>query len=343
MKRTADFRRTAGGSVLILAVWVLFFLAALAVAVGSHVSGLLATADYVSVRETTLAAARAGAMLAAYTAAGRTNAWDGLQSESWTRDEARFADSRLGDCILQVAFLVASEDGRCATNVGLVGEEARINLNRAATNVLAAYVALAGGKDERAARAIAGAIVDWRDPDDEVLTGGAESVYYSSLSPLYRAADTEMRVLEELLLVRGVDARLFDRLAPGLTVHGSGHVNLNAASRVVLESLGRACAGTTAQAAAAGSLAAKIVAFREDGNVFRELDSGALRSQLEAARPLSPEESNLFSAMMGKLTIRSTCYRGVAMARRAAAAATQATVEFVFDRDKREFVEWQER
>ncbi len=339
---SAGHATNRNGSVLILAIWVLFFLAALAVAVGSHVSGLLATADYVRVHVTTMAAARAGAMLSAQAVAGQTNAWDGVQAESWTHDTRRFEAHRIGECIVDIGYTTMAKNGLSITNAGLIGEEARINLNLADTNVLAAYITLAGGQDERAARAVAGAIADWRDPDDEVLTGGAESAYYSRVSPPYQAANAKFGVLEELLLVKGIDERLFDRLAPGLTVHGSGHVNLNAASRIVLESVGLASARTVAEEAAAGSLARKIVAFREAGNVFDERDSAVLRKRLDEATPLNSDEQALFAAMMGKVTIQSTCFRGSASARLSPSGAGRGTVEFVFDGAERRFVQWQE-
>ncbi|MDP6491790.1 MAG: hypothetical protein QGG69_08500, partial [Kiritimatiellia bacterium] len=42
----ADLQRRRSGSVLILALWVLFFLAALALAVGAHVSAALTLAGF---------------------------------------------------------------------------------------------------------------------------------------------------------------------------------------------------------------------------------------------------------------------------------------------------------
>ncbi len=335
-------RARRGGSVLILAMWVLFFLAALTVAVGSRVSGLLATAEYVGLHVRTTAAAHAGAMLSAQAIVMHTNAWDGVQADSWTRARAIFGERGLGPMRFEVGYRDTDDDGRSVTNTGVLGEEACVNLNQADTNLLAAYVALAGGVDASAARALAGAVADWRDADDEVLTGGAESAYYSQLSPSYRAANGRFRMVEELLLIKGVDDRLFGRLAPGLTVHGSGHVNLNAASLAVIESVGQAAGRTAEEQAAAGSLAKKIVAFRESGHAFAERDSDVLRKTLDEVSSLSSAEQALFAAMMGKVTIRSTCFRGTVSARRIGMDGVAGTVEFVFDRDARRFVQWRE-
>lgn len=55
---------------------------------------------------------------------------------------------------------------------------------------------------------IANAILDWIDPDDEPRSNGAESSYYSSLTPAYRCKNGPLDSLEELLLVRGVTPQL---------------------------------------------------------------------------------------------------------------------------------------
>ncbi|HLK88922.1 MAG TPA: hypothetical protein VKZ18_03455 [Polyangia bacterium] len=56
---------------------------------------------------------------------------------------------------------------------------------------------------------IVAAIMDWRDADDETRPNGAESDYYLSLNPPYRAKNGFFDSPEELLLVRGVTPELF--------------------------------------------------------------------------------------------------------------------------------------
>ena len=55
---------------------------------------------------------------------------------------------------------------------------------------------------------IANSILDWLDPDDSPRASGAESDYYSSLSPAYQCKNGPLDSLEELLLVKGVTAQL---------------------------------------------------------------------------------------------------------------------------------------
>jgi type II secretory pathway component PulK len=55
---------------------------------------------------------------------------------------------------------------------------------------------------------LADAILDFIDEDDDPRSAGAESDYYQSLSPPYRAKNGPLRSLDELLLVSGVTPRL---------------------------------------------------------------------------------------------------------------------------------------
>jgi DNA uptake protein ComE-like DNA-binding protein len=55
---------------------------------------------------------------------------------------------------------------------------------------------------------IANSILDWMDPDDEARPNGAETDYYSALTPPYHAKNGPLNSLEELLLVKGVTPQL---------------------------------------------------------------------------------------------------------------------------------------
>ena len=108
--------------------------------------------------------------------------------------------------------------------------------------------------------ALAAAMVDWVDEDDEVevfdfvLIGeneGAESDYYEDLDPPYRAKNAPFDTLRELLLVRGIDEEILyggeaeeegeykTGLSRYVTVYGEGRININTASLRVLQALDR--------------------------------------------------------------------------------------------------------
>lgn len=83
---------------------------------------------------------------------------------------------------------------------GLTDEASKLNLN---TATLAMLQALPGMTAEFAA-----AIIDWRDTDDEVTEGGAESSIYAQKKPAYKAKNAPFESIEELALVNGATREL---------------------------------------------------------------------------------------------------------------------------------------
>ena len=77
---------------------------------------------------------------------------------------------------------------------GIVDECGKVNLNSAPSEILAALP----GMDE----AMAAAILDWRDSDDEPQPYGAESDYYLLLPDPYLCKNAPFETVEELLLLR---------------------------------------------------------------------------------------------------------------------------------------------
>ena len=112
-------------------------------------------------------------------------------------------------------------------------------------------------------RAVADAVVDWLDNDENPRVGGAESAYYLGLPKPYRAKNDLFDTIGELRLVRGVTDEVFEKLRPFVTVSSSGMVNINTAPKEVLMSLS---AGT--DLAEGGAIDAKtadeIIEYRKD-------------------------------------------------------------------------------
>ncbi len=86
---------------------------------------------------------------------------------------------------------------------------------------------------------LAGALADWVDDDSVPQPGtGAEDEVYLALDPPYRAANRPLVDTDELLLVRGFDARVLARLAPFVTaLPAPTAVNVNTAPAEVLAAL----------------------------------------------------------------------------------------------------------
>ncbi len=84
------------------------------------------------------------------------------------------------------------------------------------------------------------ALVDWLDQDDLPQPGGAESLYYQSQKPPYRAANGPLPALGELRLVKGFTPEIIERITRYVTVYpmeGGVLVNLNTADPIVIQTL----------------------------------------------------------------------------------------------------------
>lgn len=330
------------GSVLILSLWVLFFLAALGMAIGSYVSANILQAGRLADRMTARYLAKAGCEQAVFLALNSTNAWDGLAPDAWNNDAVVFEDVDLDIGRFSVVYVTEPFAEVYTTNIGIIGESGRINVSAASAEVIASLVELAGGLVTAEAEDIANAIIDWRDPDDEMLTGGAENSYYSGLNPAYTCKNGRFQSVRELLLIKGVDEELLNRIAPYLTVFGSANVNLNVADQLVLESVARGSARGAYSSDVCRSVARAIVAYRRAGNSFKEASHPAIRDNLDEFSQLSAEEKSVLSRMMPSVDITSSSFRGTALGYLGERENEDWRIEFVCDASTGDFVYWRE-
>jgi general secretion pathway protein K len=84
------------------------------------------------------------------------------------------------------------------------------------------------------------AIVDWVDQDDIPEPSGAESLYYQTLRPSYRAANGPLQTFLELRLIKGMTPEILAKLSKLVTVYdsaGDSMVNINTANPLVIQAL----------------------------------------------------------------------------------------------------------
>ncbi len=168
---------------------------------------------------------------------------DALSHELDVKGALAFRRSRLGTPPVPTRVDLRLDPGRVSYR--LTDESARLNVNRAGRDVLDRL--LQGVGVEKTDRdVIIDSIQDWRDPNEEHRLNGAESDYYLALPVPYRSKNADFDSVEELLQVRGVTRDLLygrgdtPGLIEYLTVFGTGAVNANTASPVVLRALGYA-------------------------------------------------------------------------------------------------------
>ena len=130
--------------------------------------------------------------------------------------------------------------GGAEVEVMLVDENGRVDLNHADVALLDALLRRVGVEDAAQAQRLAGAVVDWRDPDPLTQpAGGGEDADYASAGLPYGAKDAAFESVAELEQVIGVTPEVYDRLRPHVTVF-SGRARPDAAfaSAEVLDAMG---------------------------------------------------------------------------------------------------------
>jgi general secretion pathway protein K len=171
-----------------------------------------------------------------------------LGQQIWIRQAQNFSDRAQGDAVARgaanYALMVLREDAKSSATNGkddyteiwakpiatpvengvgagqIVDAQARFNLNdlvdattgRPNAAFVDVFNRLLTGLNINTG--ITNAIIDWIDPNDSPEPpGGAESVDYLLLVPPYRAANKSMSSIEELRLIKGMDAKTFATLA----------------------------------------------------------------------------------------------------------------------------------
>ena len=129
--------------------------------------------------------------------------------------------------------------------VRITDEGGKIDINKGNEILLRGLLSNMELEDE-AADTIVDSILDWRDPDEDLVRlHGAENDYYMSLPRPYKAKNGDFDSLEELLLVKGMTSELLygiegkkKGLIDSLTVFSKdARVNIETAPEEVLRSI----------------------------------------------------------------------------------------------------------
>ncbi len=314
------------GSVLIVALWVLFVLAALTVAAAGHVWTVLQAAERLQSRATARMDAKSSAAWVAAVLreqlhnADENESWDGVSVDAWNRDASLFVLPRewqrhRGDAGT-VSFAMPGEDRRYA---GVIGEEGRLHLNRDDPDLLRNLFVYFGGET---GLQVANAIFRVIPTQDDNDSSGSDAERYDR---------TFFQTVEDLRMVDGIDAAFYAKLSPHLTVYGKGKaVNVNSATHAVLVAyfMGSDDPGIVENAAV---FADQIITARaEQGFVGRE----DFKERISGVTPGTWE--------LGPMGVGSTAFRGKAIGVDDAGNVAMK-IEFVWDTTIDQFVLWRER
>ena len=175
----------APGTVLIVTLGILIVLAAmvLVLAHSMRVEGLC-SANRLSAHQA--AAVEEGAVQYVLACV------DGLDGHMPTDEDLLCDGVQVGDGAFWILCPDRDDDQQYA--FGLADEGGKINLNTASEEMLSKLTDMTVG--------FPSCIVDWRDADDEVTAGGAESEYYLLLADPYACKNAPLETVEELLLIQ---------------------------------------------------------------------------------------------------------------------------------------------
>jgi general secretion pathway protein K len=136
--------------------------------------------------------------------------------------------------------------GDAALEIRVFDETGKVDLNGASQDLLARLLLALGVEDPRA-HTLAGAIVDYRNPDNVLAPGGGGGADdYASAGLPYGPKNKPYETVSELQRVLGMDFALYQKLEPYVTVYVSGDPTPTFAQPPVLQALGMTPQSATA-------------------------------------------------------------------------------------------------
>lgn len=227
------------GIILIMALWALSFLSIFGLYLGYGARQKIILVKRITERDSLRLISEAGVKKALLVLSrDDTSSLDSFQEERLnSQDLFRGVKVGLGTFNLCYNYAQGAEEKEIC---GVIDEARKININKADRATMQRLFKAVLGTDDRDAQNIAASIVDFRDKNStlSVPLGSAENSYYTNLREPYECKDAFFEVIDELLLVRGIDQDIFDKIKNFVTIYDEETVNVNTASYEVLSALG---------------------------------------------------------------------------------------------------------
>ncbi len=289
------------GAVLVIVLWVLAVLTAIALGL-SYRTGLEARrVGAISGNVQALTLCQAAIRRTMFELQKDEQGYDALK-DLWSNNKQLFDSYRLQSGTYTVSYKRQDpmDSSKHQTFFGAMDEESLINVNTASKETWERLL-----RNEELSPDLYEPIMDWVDADSNARMHGAEASDYASLERPYAPRNGKIRMMDELLLIKGITSDVFDKLSPFLTVYGDGKININTASAKVFEAIGFS-----------PELVDKILRFRkglddvegtDDDGVFRDMPH--IIDSLDKFESLSNADRFMLNNAMGLLTVSSRFFR----------------------------------
>jgi general secretion pathway protein K len=246
--------KTERGTALVLTLLIIITLAGLTLGFSGESGVELTLAGYMKDSTRAYQLARSGVDIALELLARDED----LEVDSLNEDWSQLASLPLAAAIMQegVSFAggMVDESGKININL-LVDSQGEIDEKREAQ--LRRLFRAMGVKEE-----LLNPLLDWLDADDIERQDGAEGHFYQNLEQPYECANGRFLTTGQIFMVRGMrelerfgEEKKTKRLLDFVTIHSEGKININTASKEVLESLGESMDS---------ALAESIVEYRKE-------------------------------------------------------------------------------
>ncbi len=247
---------------------------------------------------------------------------------------------------------------------GFTDEERKLNLNglnKTNYKVLKELLLLLDVEEDKATM-VASSVVDWKDEDGEVTNPpfGAEDGDY--ISKLFGSKETDFLKavrslhiknkpfdsIEEILLVKGMDQEMFEKLKGFITIYPKDAknltVNFETAPRFVLSAMGRNFVGSVPDVKYedADAMAEKLLTYRsgEDNLPYTQDDQIISQDKdLEQLYGFTSSEKNLFN-LTQEFRVRQSRFLRINVTGVDKRESVESSVESVVDRKDLSLVYW---
>ena len=337
------YSRKKRGSILLFALWSLLLLTTFAVTLGVIVRQKITLVVRLEERNRLHLIAQSGvkkAVVVLNTIFQVNDTPDFVTTKQKRHNnEDQFGNILLGEGSIEIAYEDSHKGASPEKHYGIIDEGSKINANTADIATVKSLIKNVLHWKEEAVDSLALAIADWRGFHESEMTGFNSDKYYENLEDPYAAKDSAFEVIDELLLVKGMNGEILDQLRPYLTIYGDGRVNINTAPAAVLVSLGLS-----------DDLVKKILAVRQgpdgieatgDDHVFQNIYN--LQSELETSLTLTNENVSEINALVkSQKLIAFSRYYLVQSRARLNKPGPQNTVRCVYDTQNHRIEYWRE-